>query len=210
MPACIALARLRDAGRASSSNCVRWHPLGALAQGTVVVHPPVRVLCNGFTNAPPNVQSCRSEHPRNRRHPRFARPGRSQSRRTLKDLESSTGHGYLILMGYVHGAGRVSGLGVIVVAVALLSACAQSYPIPRAPDGDPIEAAKALSDAPDSVRASHADASCGKFVLGQEKPSRPKRSSAWLRPSRRASPRNSPGAPHHRRRPDRLVCIRRE
>lgn len=70
-------------------------------------------------------------------------------------------------MGYVHGAGRVSGLGVIVVAVALLSACAQSYPIPRAPDGDPIEAAKALSDAPDSVRASHADASCGKFVLGQ-------------------------------------------
>lgn len=55
----------------------------------------------------------------------------------------------------------------LVGGVSLLSACAQSYPIPRAPDGDPIEAAQALADAPDVVRTSDAEESCGAFVLDQ-------------------------------------------
>ena len=61
----------------------------------------------------------------------------------------------------------MSGMVALVGGVSLLSACAQSYAIPRAPNGDPIEAAQALSDAPDVVRASEAQESCGAFVLGQ-------------------------------------------
>ena len=77
---------------------------------------------------------------------------------------------YLVPMRHVRGARRawkMSGMVALVGGVLLLSACAQSYPIPRAPDGDPIEAAQALSDAPDVVRASDAQESCGAFVLGQ-------------------------------------------
>ncbi|MBD3943447.1 hypothetical protein IF188_17280 [Microbacterium sp. NEAU-LLC] len=74
-------------------------------------------------------------------------------------------------MGHVRSARRASMLGgtlTLLGIVALLAACAQSYPIPRAPDGDPIEAAKALSDAPDLVHSSSAEESCGAFVLGQD------------------------------------------
>lgn len=49
---------------------------------------------------------------------------------------------------------------------ALLSGC-QSSPIGRAPAGDPIEAAQALSDAPAPVRSSDAKRKCGAFVLAQ-------------------------------------------
>lgn len=73
-------------------------------------------------------------------------------------------------MGDIGKRGRASkldGILAVIAAVSLLSACAQSGPIPRAPDDDPIEAAKALADAPDEVRASDAGASCGAFVLGQ-------------------------------------------
>lgn len=51
--------------------------------------------------------------------------------------------------------------------LATLASCVQSYPIPRAPDGDPIEAAAALPDAPDAVRNGDPESSCGVFVLGQ-------------------------------------------
>lgn len=77
---------------------------------------------------------------------------------------------YLVPMRHVRGARRawkMSGMVALVGGVSLLSACAQSYPSPRAPDGDPIEAAQALSDAPDVVRASGPQESCGAFVLGQ-------------------------------------------
>lgn len=37
----------------------------------------------------------------------------------------------------------------------------------RAPDGNPIDAARALSDAPEVVREGNAATSCGEFVLGQ-------------------------------------------
>ncbi|MGW9345975.1 hypothetical protein ACWGR3_31015, partial [Streptomyces albidoflavus] len=67
----------------------------------------------------------------------------------------------------VRRASQVGGFFALVGVVSLLSACAQSYPIPRAPDGDPIEAAKALSDVPEIVRFGHAEESCGAFVLDQ-------------------------------------------
>lgn len=49
----------------------------------------------------------------------------------------------------------------------LLSACAQSHTVRRAPDGDPIEAAKALSGAPEVVSASEPENGCGVFILNQ-------------------------------------------
>lgn len=88
----------------------------------------------------------------------------------LVDGEPSTRYQYLVFMFHVreaHRAWKTSGIVALVGGVSLLSACAQSYPTPRAPDGDPIEAAQALSDAPDVVRASDAAESCGAFVLGQ-------------------------------------------
>lgn len=64
-------------------------------------------------------------------------------------------------------AWKMGGMVALVGGVSLLPACAQSYPIPRAPDGDPIEAAQALSDALDVVRTSDAEESGGAYVLGQ-------------------------------------------
>ena len=73
-------------------------------------------------------------------------------------------------MGHVRGV-RCAWKAIVALPVlallTFLPACAQSGPISRAPDGDPIEAAKALSDAPDLVQASDPDGSCGAFVLGQ-------------------------------------------
>ncbi len=66
-----------------------------------------------------------------------------------------------------HTAQRLSGMLALVVLVAPLAGCAQSYPIPRAPSGDPIVAAAALPDAPDAVRDGDPETSCGAFVLGQ-------------------------------------------
>lgn len=73
-------------------------------------------------------------------------------------------------MSHSRGARRASWFGgtfALLGVLSILAACAQSYPIPRAPDGDPIEAAKALSDAPDIVRDIEAEASCGAYVLDQ-------------------------------------------
>ncbi|MFI8631910.1 hypothetical protein ACIGEP_04850 [Microbacterium sp. NPDC077663] len=69
-------------------------------------------------------------------------------------------------MGQTDAARGVLAAVVGVAVTALMGSCA-SYPIPRAPDGDPILAARALSDAPDVVRAGDAERSCGAFVLGQ-------------------------------------------
>lgn len=59
------------------------------------------------------------------------------------------------------------GMVAMMVVACILTACAQAYPIPRAPEGDPIQAARELSDAPDPVRDGDAAGSCGEFVLDQ-------------------------------------------
>lgn len=56
---------------------------------------------------------------------------------------------------------------MLVSVAVLLLGCVQSYPMGRAPAGDPIDAARALSDAPAPVRASDARKACGAFVLTQ-------------------------------------------
>lgn len=50
---------------------------------------------------------------------------------------------------------------------SLLTACGLAYPVSRAPIGDPIHAARALSDAPAAVRDSPVAESCGEFILDQ-------------------------------------------
>lgn len=62
---------------------------------------------------------------------------------------------------------RLGGSLALMTVAALLSGCVQSSPIGRAPAGDPIDAARALSDAPAPVRTSDAKESCGAFVLPQ-------------------------------------------
>jgi len=59
------------------------------------------------------------------------------------------------------------GILALMAVAALLSGCVQSYPAGRAPAGDPIDAAQALSDAPGPVRSSDAEKTCGAFVLTQ-------------------------------------------
>ena len=51
--------------------------------------------------------------------------------------------------------------------LSVLTGCAQAYPIPRAPQGNPIDAARALSDAPEEVRNGDAANTCGEFALDQ-------------------------------------------
>jgi hypothetical protein len=60
----------------------------------------------------------------------------------------------------------MSAIVALMAIGSLLSGCI-SGPIARAPAGDPIDAARALSDAPDPVRTSPAKKSCGAFVLSQ-------------------------------------------
>lgn len=62
---------------------------------------------------------------------------------------------------------RIARIVAAIVAASLLTACAQAHPVPRAPDGDPIQAARELPDAPDAVREGTAAESCGEFVLPQ-------------------------------------------
>lgn len=64
-------------------------------------------------------------------------------------------------------ARKRSGIFALVVLTSILSGCTPSFPIPLAPDGDPIEAARELPDAPDAVRNGEAGESCGSFALGQ-------------------------------------------
>ena len=62
---------------------------------------------------------------------------------------------------------RMEEIFALIVLASLVSGCVQSGPIARAPQGDPIAAARALSDAPDRVRTGDAKHSCGTFVLTQ-------------------------------------------
>lgn len=64
---------------------------------------------------------------------------------------------------------RLGGILALMTVAGLLAGCVQSQPIGRAPAGDPIDAARALSDAPAPVRTSDARKSCGAFVLPQGK-----------------------------------------
>jgi hypothetical protein len=73
-------------------------------------------------------------------------------------------------MRHHDGFGRSSQIGACVgVALlgSLLAGCAPAYPIPRAPEGDPIQAAREFSDAPEAVRNGDAARTCGAFVLDQ-------------------------------------------
>lgn len=62
---------------------------------------------------------------------------------------------------------RAGAIVAVMAAASLLTACVQTYPIARAPAGDPIQAARELPDAPDAVRDGEAAVSCGEFALGQ-------------------------------------------
>lgn len=76
----------------------------------------------------------------------------------------------LVAMIRIAGGRRLltsGGVLALMTVAALLSGCVQSYPIGRAPAGDPIDAAKALSDAPAPVRTGDAKKACGAFVLAQ-------------------------------------------
>lgn len=53
------------------------------------------------------------------------------------------------------------------VALVLTSCTTSAYPTPRAPSGDPIQAARALPDAPGAIQGAVAAATCGQFALGQ-------------------------------------------
>ena len=67
------------------------------------------------------------------------------------------------------GASRTTGVLVLACGALVLTSCTRSVPgfTNRAPDGDPIDAARALPDAPGVVRQGNAATSCGEFVLGQ-------------------------------------------
>jgi hypothetical protein len=64
-----------------------------------------------------------------------------------------------------------SGAGMLALAgsALLITSCMGSIQgfTDRSPDGDPIDAARALSDAPEVVRGGTAASTCGEFVLDQ-------------------------------------------
>lgn len=64
---------------------------------------------------------------------------------------------------------RIVGVSVLACCALLLTSCVGSVQgfTNRAPDGDPIDAARALPDAPGVVQEGNAEISCGEFVLGQ-------------------------------------------
>jgi hypothetical protein len=64
---------------------------------------------------------------------------------------------------------RTIGACVFACTALLVTSCAGSWTgfTDRAPDGDPIDAARALSDASGVVQEGDAATSCGEFVLGQ-------------------------------------------
>jgi hypothetical protein len=65
------------------------------------------------------------------------------------------------------GTPRVVVVFAVLASALLLSACAQTGPVARAPEGDPIQAARELPDAPPAVRDGDTTDSCGEFVLDQ-------------------------------------------
>lgn len=66
-----------------------------------------------------------------------------------------------------HAHRRGGAVVAVAVITSLMSGCVFQGPVPRAPQGDPIEAARELPDAPKAVRTGNAAGSCGEFVLDQ-------------------------------------------
>ncbi|KRA25024.1 hypothetical protein ASD65_11760 [Microbacterium sp. Root61] len=66
----------------------------------------------------------------------------------------------------------------VIGAALLLTACVQTYPISRAPDGDPIQAARELPDAPMRFAMVRLRSVAANLLLAKEKSCRPRRCNA--------------------------------